>query len=808
MSQAPSSNGVEPGELRDRLLQLWTLKDLQGLRAEALWGFSALRCPLAGLVEVLRFCPGPQKGRSATLGQLLLGDFQKWRMAQNPPVEIHMLPTEQIPAVQYSALSLISDANSAYMDPLLEIYQLHTLDTHTLLTHTHTLWDQRAFREAAILATKLNLQEHLDMEKMCVPLVLLDKLPLAESYVKLHPHLQEALVSMLDSWCSPHFKLDTLRSRFSTVHLSKHQCDQLQPKLLIKHVFRLMDKFNVDPARCSNSVYKRKLDSLRFLMAMHFKEGRMSEENWSDHVQTMVEGSIDLQVYVVELVVRYGSLQQAAEWARYYKLPRNRLPFGVADTIQTLPPSHSGLPVSVCEDSWYPSPADAQRYYQLPVAPGNVHFLSSLAQLEQCRHAVMQPGVVVGVDMEWRAGFGTGGRVQRVALIQLAVSGSVFLLDLCAARFSQEPITIQLIRDLLSHRDILKLGYGMSGDVRSLVSTWAELSEQPIKLQGMLDLLYVHQKLQMGRRGVAGGRRSVEVHESVCVCEGECVCGLQQSVCVSGGGGGGGEKGLSLMVQQVLGRPLDKQEQLSNWERRPLRQKQIRYAAADAYCLLDVFNALQKDPAHYGLPSDIRSIGPAPPQRKEDKIKDKSRKGRHKKNLSESELSKPADCHPEGKVELNHEGEESTKGEVSSPQSELQNQGEWEGPWLLPGELRVVCDNMLQGLGRYLRCLGVDTLILENTDDHKVAAKLARTQDRVILTSGQPYQTLKSQVGEGRCLSLDCSERARDQAVTVMSHFHVRATHTDIFSRCQACNNDEYLRVPQSNMAQMMKDRG
>ena len=37
----------------------------------------------------------------------------------------------------------------------------------------------------------------------------------------------------------------------------------------------------------------------------------------------------------------------------------------------------------------------------------------------------------------------------------------------------------------------------------------------------------------------------------------------------------------------------------------------------------------------------------------------------------------------------------------------------------------MVCDNMLQGLGRYLRCLGVDVQMLENEDDHRKAAEVS-----------------------------------------------------------------------------------
>ena len=39
---------------------------------------------------------------------------------------------------------------------------------------------------------------------------------------------------------------------------------------------------------------------------------------------------------------------------------------------------------------------------------------------------------------------------------------------------------------------------------------------------------------------------------------------------------------------------------------------------------------------------------------------------------------------------------------------------------------RVVCDNMLGGLGRTLRCLGIDVRVLHSGEDHRQAAEVSR----------------------------------------------------------------------------------
>ncbi|XP_039471102.1 exonuclease mut-7 homolog isoform X2 [Oreochromis aureus] len=766
----PEASGLDPAMLRDQLFDLWNRKDLQMLHLAALQGFSKLSEPLEALLTILESCPGKQKGRSHTLGHHILMEFQTW-IKEHPQVNLSSVSEQQAVALQRRALNLLTDTQPNFVDSLINIYQLNSLDPAILRLHITGLHALNCYKEAATLSIKLNLQEELNMEEMCVPLIVQDKMSVAVSFVSGYSHLEERLVKLLDSWCHPSFCVAELNSQFPRLNLTKQRMEQIQPKMLTKHVLRLMEKFKIDKGLCPNALHKRRLDSLRFLMYKRFVDKGMTEENWIDHVQYVVADDLELQIHLVEMLVRYSCLRKASQWSLRYNIPRYRLPYGVWETQQSLPRALQQISLSdTAETEWESAQSHCEKFYQVPLTKDKVHFVDTPEALERCQSIVLKEGVVVGVDMEWQPTFGCIS-TQQVALIQLAVSDQVFLVDLYARRFCEHPETIRFIRSLFSQQSVLKLGYGMAGDLKCLLATWPQLQEDPLKMEGMLDLLSIHKKIQHSALSrTHNGPKEVLVGE-------DCA-----------------EKGLSLLVQQVLGRPLDKTEQMSNWEKRPLRISQIRYAVADAYCLLEVYSVLSRNPASFGLPDDLRSISSSQSEMSRDK-KLKEKKGKQTKQTLEKE-----ECQGAQRVSPSRSDPEKgvLYGEKPSEDS----------PPLPPQQLRVVCDNMLQGLGRYLRCLGVDVVMLENTDDHRVAAKLAQAEGRVILTCGQPFQTLRSQVAEGRCLSLDCSEKARDQAVRVLKHFNVQPTPSDIFSRCQACNSDQYVAVPRDDMVGMLKKKG
>ncbi|OCT66929.1 exonuclease mut-7 homolog [Xenopus laevis] len=752
----PTEHGLS--EILSTLQSLWAKKDVVQIREVVRQLMTTLEDPLTTLLDMLEIT-STWRGKGNSLAVLIANEFHQWLTA-NPCARQSGLRLRKL---QARVLSLISEGQ--LLDLLTDMYEIAEADRAFLLGQVIHLHSTGKYKEAAIMATRLDLQQDLDLEEMCTPLIFLERFNLVEAYVHNYRELQCKLVQILDCWSASNFNARKVSRQYKGLPPVKP--DKLNMKTLSRLAFKLLERYNLDPVLCSNLLNQRHLGTLKYLMYKRFVEKSMTHENWTDHVQNTVENNRWLQEQLISLLVRYSDYATAARWALRFGLPKEALPLAVSDCLQDL-----SIQDQLLENENVPDNLQTRKehFYQLPIPRDKIHFLRSADDLSLCRERVLKDGQIVGVDMEWRPMFGGLGK-QTVSLIQVALKEEVFLLDLLHLNVSNSNSEtlmmreglIQLIKNLFSCAAITKLSYSVLGDIQNLEATDPEFLGLEKQTCGILDLYTIHKQLQRVPHRPRGKSEPVDVFADAPPSEDRF---SQQS-----------EKGLSLLVRDILGKPLDKTEQLSNWDKRPLREQQILYAAADAYCLLEVYEVLHQDPTRFGLNPNFQQC-----PKGNSASKSGSEKRMHQKNTTVR------------KQNLQSPSPEKTSNAPMQP--------------ITPRDFRVICDNMLQGLGRYLRCLGVDVLMLDNDDEHRKAAEIARRDARVILTCGLPYETLRSQVGEGKCFWVDCSEKAKEQAIKVLNHFNIRVALTDVFSRCQVCNCDKYLHISQDKMARLLELHG
>ena len=153
-----------------------------------------------------------------------------------------------------------------------------------------------------------------------------------------------------------------------------------------------------------------------------------------------------------------------------------------------------------------------------------------------CKTLAEQP--VIGFDTETRPSFRPGVTI-RESLLQLSTPA-----DCYQFRLNKIPLAKPILQ-LLEDRRILKIGADVAGDLRSLRQI------RHFRDGGFVDL-----------QGIAPEW-------------------------------GIGEKSLRKLSAIVLGRRVSKAQRLSNWEAAQLTEKQMRYAATDAWICPEIYRTLQ-----------------------------------------------------------------------------------------------------------------------------------------------------------------------------------------------------------------------
>jgi len=208
---------------------------------------------------------------------------------------------------------------------------------------------------------------------------------------------------------------------------------------------------------------------------------------------------------------------------------------------------------------------DDEDYHKLKLGRENIVMVDTKDGFEDFLVGV--EGVpAVGVDVEFTPNL----TLKKVNIVQVATKTRVFLIDLdtlspilCEQEFAR------FAKVVFENKNMVKVGCGLENDLRLLAKS-----------------------------GVAG-LHSVADHRKSVVDLGVCTAQLVALLDLPGH-----TRGLSGFCEVLLGKPLSKVDQVSDWGRRPLRMQQIYYAALDAFAGLELYERLHQLAEKKGVSSD------------------------------------------------------------------------------------------------------------------------------------------------------------------------------------------------------------
>ncbi|CAH1786913.1 unnamed protein product [Owenia fusiformis] len=727
-------------------------------------------------------------GKTTTMPFCIMQEFTKWTEIKGKQYE-HLLNE----VTRLEAFLMGVKNNMILMDMVVKAFKLYYHGNQFFISHIRPMVEKKDYKMASQCISKLGLQEHFDFEEIVIPLLLTDKVNLIESYVYRNKAAQIKIVQLLDRLCDKSVDIGHIVREHK---LEDVRMEKLQHKVLSKLAIRLSKIYNIPVDLCPNINRARTLSGIRYLMYKKYIEKTLNDDNWSELLEGYIGEDISLAEQVVDSLIGYDDVAEAAKWARRYQISEDVLPGNVIEAMgQQTDLQTDGLATANSQEEtsedwgaecYAEETVKNAHYHSLSIPLGNIIFVNTEQLYTDCLRHVTKDGSVVGIDAEWRPTIGAN-MVQRMATLQLACQDKVYILDMLTLdNILTEQHWVQFGEKFFANSNILKLGFGIGTDLAMLVKSFPSMSQSLMELRRVVDLQtvnhLVHRAMEVIQDHKPPAFDDVAFNDASDSDECSDKASTASDISVPRSDASVGkraiesparpkikkvvkseEKGLSDVVRRHLGKPLDKAEQMSNWERRPLRQPQLVYAALDAFCLLELYRVFQDNVRTHRLQVDLEPVLSS----KWSKV-GKSKSQRQRARVAERPVM--------------------TKQTVQ----ELVSKVKPSGSVIKPNQFKVVVDSMLQGLGSKLRCCGVDVRILENNEDHHAAAKIAQDEGRIILTSGSPYRMLRGYVGESMCMDVP-QAKVWDQVSEVLQRYNVQVSQEDIFSRCQVCNAMNYI---------------
>ena len=405
------------------------------------------------------------------------------------------------------------------------------------------------YKTACEATVALELFDCFPVRAFCLPLLLLNKATTMEMYLEKSPHAARELVAFLDTFMENNLeKVGQLCSSYPNIVPTGS--NRLLNKSLDKMIKKYVEAFSVPASLIPQTCAKRSSADLYYWVKQMFTEDEhsFSLENWRQFIEKRVGSSQELRHQLISNLFNFD-IAEAQHWNEvfgfnYFDIQETEDQEDWEEEVILVEDKNHNLadpskkevnPVDGdLEDEWNGisegtnlDELEKDNYYKMKISDDKLVFVNTLEAFEDFLN-ILRTEDAVGVDAEFVPPLPYHDL--KISLLQVATLSNVFLLD-----FEVLPniLTVQHLKDLTTvmfqNQNLVKVGFGLDGDIRLLARTVPHLNSLPELSRAVLSLDTVRLELT----------KLLEMDQ--------------------------GGKGLSGFCEAMFGKPLSKLDQVSDW---------------------------------------------------------------------------------------------------------------------------------------------------------------------------------------------------------------------------------------------------
>jgi len=438
---------------------------------------------------------------------------------------------------------------------------------------------RRDYRKGCTAAIALQLFDEFPIADFCLPLLLCNSTSGMEAYLAGSPKAARELLTWLDAFHGNTVeKISDLTQAYPDVE--PVGSNRFFGKPLDKMIKKYAEMFNVDPSYYPISTGKRASTELYYWVKQMFtqEEHAFTLTNWRDFIAMKVRDNEALKHQLVNNLFSFD-INEAKHWNDVFgfnlfdrqesededweeEIENPKEEVKIKEVEVYVKDRNDNFEGKEIVEQWG---SDDEDYHKLKLAREKVAMVDTKDGFED--FLIGMEGVsAVGVDVEFTPHI----ILKKVDIVQIATKTHVFLIDLdTLSTFLSEQDFARFAKAVFENKNIVKVGCGLENDLRLLAKS---------------DITGLH---------------SVAEHRKSVVDLGACTAQLVALLDLPGH-----TRGLSGFCEVLLGKPLSKVDQVSDWGRRPLRMQQMYYAALDAFVGLELYERLHQLAVEKGVSSD------------------------------------------------------------------------------------------------------------------------------------------------------------------------------------------------------------